>query len=112
MSFIGVGQGETTSPARTGRYKRGVFADTASPEWREVVSGPKSKSFVADKQVQPVLLHNRFEALADPNLQELVSVCHRPVLMGCLKMRQVYLRWLKSWTLHLIPCCRGRRSRR
>ena len=46
------------------------------------MSGPKSKSFVAEKQVQPVLLHNRFEVLADPNLQEFVSVLQQACADG------------------------------
>ena len=81
LSPDGVWQGEANSPDCTKHSKSGVFAEPTSPEWREVVSGPKPKNFHKAKHAaSPV--YNRFQALQDEPAQEFVSVLRQACVDG------------------------------
>ena len=77
------GKGRQTHPTAPGIFKRGVFAEPTSPEWREVVSGPKPKNFHKAKHAaSPVSVFNRFEALQDEPTHEFVSVLRQACVDG------------------------------
>ena len=95
LSPDGVWQGEANSPDCTRHSKSGVFAEPTSPEWREVVSGPKPKNFTK-RSMQLALYITVLRPCRMNLLRSLSRCCGRPAWMAWRAMRQSSFRWLKS----------------
>ena len=113
LSPDGVWQGEANSPDCTKHSKSGVFAEPTSPEWREVVSGPKPKNFHKAKHAgSPISVYNRFEALQDEPTHEFVSVLRQACVDGMASHEAELIQVVEKLEAPRTPWCSGRQNRR